>query len=149
MSSLFTRGMTARRRKSDRADFRNPSDVATLIGDKIGGLSLGQARGAVAHIEANLGSKMVLAEISGLAALSKSHFCRAFKHTIGTSPMAYVALRRIERARALIASSSERLSDIALECGFADQPHFNRRFFRVVGMSPGSWRRTVSVSNAG
>lgn len=104
-----------------------------------------QAKRALAYIEANLGSKIGMTEISALVALSKSHFCRAFKHTLGTSPMAYVAARRIERAKLLITSTSERLSDIALACGFADQSHFNRNFGRMVGMSPGLWRRKIST----
>jgi AraC family transcriptional regulator len=55
--------------------------------------------------------------------------------------MAYVAARRIERAKILITSTSERLSDIALACGFADQSHLTRTFGRMAGMSPGLWRR--------
>jgi AraC family transcriptional regulator len=112
---------------------------------KPGGLSVWQAKRALAYIEANLASKIGMTEISALAALSNSHFCRAFKHTFGTSPMAYVAARRIERAKILITSTSERLSSIALACGFADQSHLNRTFSRIVGMSPGLWRRNLST----
>jgi AraC family transcriptional regulator len=108
---------------------------------KPGGLAVWQARRALAYIDANLGSKISITEISALMALSKSHFCRAFKHTLGTSPMAYISARRIERVKTLITSTSERLSDIALACGFADQSHLNRSFGRMVGMSPGLWRR--------
>jgi AraC family transcriptional regulator len=112
---------------------------------KRGGLSVWQAKCALAYIEANLGSKLGIMEISALVALSQSHFSRAFKHTLGVSPMAYVSARRIERAKMLITSTSERLSDIALACGFADQSHFNRNFGRMVGMSPGLWRRKIST----
>jgi len=62
--------------------------------------------------------------------------------------MTYVSIRRIVRAKALITSTSERLSEIALECGFADQSHLNRKFYRIVGMSPGSWRRSASMQSA-
>ena len=117
----------------------------TSITLKPGGLSVWQAKRALAYIEANLASKIGMTEISAFAALSNSHFCRAFKHTLGTSPMAYVAARRIERAKILITSTSERLSSIALTCGFADQSHFNRTFGRIVGMSPGLWRRKLST----
>jgi AraC-like DNA-binding protein len=34
------------------------------------------------------------------------------------------------------------LCEIAVRCGFADQSHFNRVFRRLVGPSPGDWRRT-------
>ena len=55
--------------------------------------------------------------------------------------MAYVAVRRVERAKLMMASTEQRLTDIALACGFADQSHLNRSFRRIVGVSPGLWRR--------
>ena len=116
---------------------------------KIGGLPMWQARRALSYIESNLGSKINIAEIAALAGLSKSYFSRAFKLTLGASPMAYVSMKRIERAKALIVSSTHRLSAIALECGFADQSHLNRKFCRCVGMSPGSWRRSAATQSAG
>jgi AraC family transcriptional regulator len=106
-----------------------------------GGLATWQAKRALEYIEANLGSKIAIEEMANVVALSKSHFSRAFKHRVGSSPMAYVAVRRVERAKLMMGSTTERLTDIALACGFADQSHLNRYFRRVVGMSPGLWRR--------
>jgi AraC-like DNA-binding protein len=59
-----------------------------------------------------------------------------------------VKLRRIERAKVLMTSTDQQLTDIALICGFADQSHLNRSFRRVLGVSPGRWRRTnVKATN--
>jgi AraC family transcriptional regulator len=106
-----------------------------------GGLANWQAKRALEYIEANLGSKMALEELANTVALSKSHFSRAFKQRLGTTPMAYVAARRVERAKVMMTCTREGLTGIALACGFADQSHMNRYFRRVVGMSPGLWRR--------
>ena len=111
-----------------------------------GGLATWQVKRTVAYIEANLGSKLSVGDIADLAALGKCHFSRAFKQSLGSSPMAYVGLRRVERAKLMMTTTSERLSDIALACGFADQSHFNRYFRQVVGMSPGLWRRSYPAS---
>ena len=35
------------------------------------------------------------------------------------------------------------LSDVALTCGFANQSHLTRVFTRMVGVSPGAWRRAL------
>jgi AraC family transcriptional regulator len=137
------------------------SDASSLLGDeshepslreppapiafKPGGLSVRQAKRALAYIEANLASKIGVTEISAMVELSKGHCCRAFKLTLGTSPMAFVSRRRIERAKLLMTSTSQGLSDIALACGFADQSHFSRCFNRMVGTSPGMWRRGASA----
>jgi AraC family transcriptional regulator len=108
---------------------------------RTGGLAVWQAKRTVAYIEANLGSKLAIRDMADLVALSKCHFSRAFKQTVGSSPMAYVAVRRIERAKLMMTSTGQRLTEIALACGFADQSHLNRYFRRVVGVSPGLWRR--------
>jgi len=112
-----------------------------------GGLPRWRTNRVLAYIEANLGSKIAISEVADLVALSKNHFSRAFKQSLGFSPMTYVATRRVERAKLMMTSSRERLSDIAVACGFADQSHLNRYFRRVVGISPGLWRRSVAASS--
>jgi AraC family transcriptional regulator len=107
-----------------------------------GGLAAWQAHRALEYIERNLGSKMRVREIADCAALSERHFSRAFKRSLGSSPMAYVGTRRVERAKLMVASTRTKLTDIALACGFSDQAHLTKSFRRVVGMSPGVWRRT-------
>jgi AraC family transcriptional regulator len=105
------------------------------------GLAAWQAKRAVEYIEDNLGSKMSVRDMADLVALSTSHFSRAFKKSLGCSPMTYIGARRVERARLMMTSTRETLAAIALACGFSDQSHFTRHFCRVVGMSPGRWRR--------
>jgi AraC family transcriptional regulator len=107
-----------------------------------GGLSKSRASRALTYIEAKLTSKITIGELANFVALSQSHFSRAFKQSLGSCPMSYVATRRVERAKLMMTSTRERLSDIALACGFADQSHLNRYFRRVVGVSPGLWRRS-------
>jgi AraC family transcriptional regulator len=143
---------------SDRkAAWRCLSDASTLLGADApqlgvnvpnveqlqpGGLATWQARRTLAHIEANLASKMDIEDLANVVALSRSHFSRAFKRTLGFSPMEYVVVRRVERAKAMISGTREPLAEVALACGFADQAHLNRRFRDIVGISPGRWRRS-------
>jgi AraC family transcriptional regulator len=139
-----------------KAAWRCLSDASALLGEEVrglgvnapsvdklqpGGLAAWQARRALAYVEANLPSKMDIDSLANLLALSRSHFSRAFKHSVGFSPMEYVVMRRVERAKAMISGTREPLAEVALACGFADQAHFNRRFRDVVGISPGRWRR--------
>jgi AraC family transcriptional regulator len=106
------------------------------------GLAGWQARRAVAHIEAHLDSKLEVRGLAELVSVSKRHFSRAFKRSVGLPPMAYVMLRRIERAKVLMTSTTQQLAAIAVICGFVDRSHLNRSFRRLVGTSPGRWRRT-------
>ena len=107
-----------------------------------GALATWQARRVIDYIEQHLGAKLTTEDIAAAIGLSKSHFSRAFRSTLGTSPMAYVAARRVERAKQMMLASAESLADVALDCGFADQSHLNRQFRRTVGMTPGRWRRS-------
>jgi len=140
-----------------KAAWRCLNDASTLLGPDVqdlgangpsvdtlrpGGLATWQARRTLAYIEANLASKMEIDDLANLVALSRSHFSRAFKRSLGFSPMEYVVVRRVERAKAMISGTREPLAEVALACGFADQAHLNRRFREIVGISPGRWRRS-------
>jgi AraC family transcriptional regulator len=140
-----------------KAAWRCLSDASTLLGADVqelgvnvpglnklqrGGLATWQARRTLAYIEANLASKMEIDDLANVVALSRSHFSRAFKHSVGLSPMEYVVVRRVERAKTIIRETKEPLAEVALACGFADQAHLNRRFRDIVGVSPGRWRRS-------
>ena len=92
-------------------------------------------------IEANLVKRISVARLAALARLSVSYFSRAFRSTVGLSPHAYLIRRRVEHAQEMIRSTSKPLSQVALDCGMADQAHLSRHFRRVVGLSPGAWRR--------
>ena len=139
-----------------KAAWRCLSDASTLLGsdeqssdlespsvDKLsqGGLAGWQAGRTLTYIEANLASKLEISDLANVVALSKSHFSRSFKRSVGLPPMEYVVVRRVERAKVLIQSTREPLAEVALACGFADQAHLNRRFRDIVGISPGRWRR--------
>jgi transcriptional regulator GlxA family with amidase domain len=122
------------------------ASTAGLDNIRAGGLAKWQVSRALAYIEANLASKLDTGELASVVALSRSHFSRAFKHSLGLSPMEYVVVKRVERAKMMIGSTQERLAEVAVACGFADQAHLSRRFRDLTGISPGQWRRTVAAS---
>lgn len=92
-------------------------------------------------IDENLDRPIRIEEMASIANLSCSHFSRAFRATLGESPSRFVVRRRVERAEQLILFTDKPLSQIALDCGMADQPHLTKLFRRVYGMSPGKWRK--------
>ena len=46
-----------------------------------------------------------------------------------------------------MANSDMALVDIALDVGFCSQSHFTEAFRRIVGLSPGQWRRERAPLN--
>lgn len=83
-------------------------------------------------------------DLPGLAALSgyEVHYlCRKFKEMTGLTPATYLHRRRIRQALHLLSTTRERITAVALACGYDDVGYFNRRFKRQMGVSPGEWRR--------
>jgi AraC-like DNA-binding protein len=110
-----------------------------------GGLAPWQVRKLTTYVEMHLDSEIGTADLAALAKLSIFHFCRAFRESFNESPHAYVMRRRVERAQGLMLHSDVSLGQIAIDCGFTDQAHFNKSFRRIVGESPGAWRRARAI----
>jgi AraC family transcriptional regulator len=105
------------------------------------GLATWQRKRVVAYVEANIGTNIRASDLARIVRLSKGHFFRAFRESFGEPPMAYVVKQRVVLGQELMRKSRAPLSQIALACGMCDQPHFTRLFHRIVGVSPGLWRR--------
>jgi AraC-like DNA-binding protein len=70
--------------------------------------------------------------------LDRYELARQFRRVLGTSPHRYLIMRRLDRAKYLMATGG-RLADVAADAGFADQAHFTRHFRKAFGMTPGRW----------
>lgn len=100
-----------------------------------------QIRKVTSHVEAHLDRPIRNEDLATIVRLTPSHFGRAFRNSFGEPPHEYVIRRRVEHAQGLMLSTDAPLSEIALDCGLADQSHLTRLFRRMVGESPRAWRR--------
>lgn len=100
------------------------------------GLTSRQLEHVVSYVEGHLGSNLSLFELSAVAGVSASHFKTLFKQSTGLPVHQYVVRRRVEHAVSLISKKSIRLSEVAVQAGFADQSHMARCFRRVLGVTP-------------
>jgi AraC-like DNA-binding protein len=81
-----------------------------------------------------------LEELSGVARLSRFELVRRFRAQLGLPPHAFQLDLRIAAARGLLRAGRSAV-DVAMICGFADQPHLTRVFKRAVGVTPGEYAR--------
>jgi AraC-like DNA-binding protein len=107
-----------------------------------GGLSPGVLKRVREYIDANLETDVGLDALSKVAGLSRCHFARAFKQSVGTTPHNFLMYRRFCKAVEFIADTNLPLAEIALAAGFSDQSHFSRRFRQYIGVSPSAFRRS-------
>lgn len=108
------------------------------------GLAPWQIRRVLTYIDANLDTSIMNKDLAAIAGLSVFHFNVTFRNSVGDSPHEYLIRRRVERAQGLMLSTEKPLSEIAAECGLADQAHLTRLFRRIAGESPAAWRRARS-----
>lgn len=97
-----------------------------------------------AHLDTVLDRAVPLAELAELAGGSPTHIARRFAREIGLPPHAYHLQARIANAKTLLHQGMAP-GAAALAAGFSDQSHFNRHFVRIVGMTPGGFRRAAEA----
>lgn len=76
---------------------------------------------------------------------SERHFANQFRTATGLEPKMAMRLARFQSAHSQVTASQNRLSEIACDCGYADQSHMNREFLEFAGISPGSARQNAYV----
>lgn len=106
----------------------------------VGGLSHWRLERVKQMVKADLGKKISVPLLAEACALTRSHFSRAFKRSMGLSPQDWIRLQRISQAKELIKTSALTLTQISAECGFCDQAHFSHMFSKTEGTNPASWR---------
>lgn len=88
---------------------------------------------------------IALEDVADVANLSPTAFCRFFKlHTRKTFSQLLHEIR-IEHACRLLHQSSQPISQIALDCGFANLSNFNRQFKALTGKTPGEYARAIRL----
>ena len=74
--------------------------------------------------------------------LSTTRFSLSFKEKMGMSPLDYLTLLRVEKAKDLLASTNLTIQDISSQVGYYDSGSFIRRFKQVTGETPLQFRRS-------
>lgn len=106
-----------------------------------GGLAPWQRGRVKSFISERISTSIALEELAQLVKLSTGYFSTAFKVSFGISPHSYIVKQRVELAKRKMCLTEASLSEIALDCGLADQAHLSRVFRRATGTTPSAWRR--------
>jgi AraC family transcriptional regulator len=124
-------------------------EVAQAVPNTGGGLRAWQARKVRGYIDSHIAGSVRVADLCALVHLSEAHFSRAFKRAFGRSPYAFVIRQRVELAAQCMLQTEAPLIDIALRCGFTDQPHLCKHFRHITGHTPAAWRRAHRSEDSG
>ena len=106
----------------------------------VGGLPGATLRRVLDHIDANHHRVPRLAELSAVVHMSAFHFARLFKLSTGVSPHRFVVGRRIDHAKALLATEGASIAAVSRAVGFRTASHFTTVFRRTTGATPSAYR---------
>ena len=88
------------------------------------------------YIQAHLTENISLETIANYLGISRYHFCRIFKQSVGLTPHQYMIQQRVEKAKVMLREGKLSISDIACVCGFSHQSHLNYHFKKLTGVTP-------------
>jgi AraC family transcriptional regulator len=120
-----------------RYGVRSPTPMASQ-----GGLPGRRLKRVLDYIGDNLAEDLSLSKLAEIAGMSPHYFAELFRRSTGCPPHRFVVAKRIDRAKARLRGAKHSVIDAALEAGFPNPSHFARTFRRLVGVTPGQFRRS-------
>ena len=98
----------------------------------------------IKFIENNYREKITLQMLADKVFLSTYYFSRIFKRSTGYSPIQYVNIIRIQKAKEFLKGSDLTISEIAETLGFVDVFYFSSLFKKIEGLSPLQHKKALS-----
>lgn len=97
-------------------------------------------------LQAKSGDRITLPMMAAMAGLGERTFLRRFHKATGLKPTQYLQHLRVGKARDLLELSALTVDEIAWRVGYEDPSAFRKMFQRVLGLSPGEYRRRFAVT---
>ena len=84
---------------------------------------------------------VTVAQICRQIGVSRRKLEPRFRQVVGRTPAKEMRRLRIERAKLLLRRSDNKLTQVALECGYSDYTNFCSSFQQETGLAPVAWAR--------
>jgi len=89
---------------------------------------------------------LTVAEISEAVHLHPNYAMNLFKKTFGTTLIDYLTHHRVSHAQRLLATTDEKIVEVAFASGFSSISRFNEAFRRACDCTPRDYRRAHEIS---
>lgn len=115
-------------------------------GRRVPGDVLVHLRRARDHLDRHFAEPFDLDQLAEIAGMSRFHFLRSFATTYRTTPAAYLAERRVERAQDLLRAANLTVTEVCHAVGYSSLGSFSSRFREIVGESPSDFQRRYAAA---
>jgi len=89
----------------------------------------------------NLGMHFTLKDVADHVGTHPRQLNRVFLANTNCTPASYWRQLRIHHARNLLVNTSQRITTVAINCGFSDASHFILWFRKQYGETPNDYRK--------
>ncbi|SHH92982.1 response regulator transcription factor [Clostridium grantii] len=120
---------------------RNIEIISDLLCSKVDNNYSYHVQKSINYIHKHYSQNISLNDLSEMDNLNSSYLSRIFKKETGTSITDYINKVRTEEAKSLIQNSNKKMYEIAELTGFSSTQRFFLIFKKVVGSSPGDFRK--------
>ncbi len=96
---------------------------------------------ALALLHQNPSHHWTISDLARQVGLSRSRLADRFRHYLGESPMAYLALWRLKLGAEILQNTDDSVAEIAMSVGYGSEAAFNRAFKRHFDSPPAHFRR--------
>lgn len=104
-----------------------------------------ESRGVVTRVaefvRSNRGKRLTVADVADAVYMSSSGLAKLFRRETGCTVAEFITKVRIDEAKEILCNPQYGVSDAADELGFNDPSNFCKVFKRLVGITPGEFRR--------
>lgn len=97
------------------------------------------------YIDKNYRQDINLELVANDLNVSASYLSREFKREIGFSLIEFITSKRIRLAREMLRNTTKSVTEIASEVGYNNVTHFHWTYKKLIGISPGQYRKMSKV----
>lgn len=98
---------------------------------------------AIVYMSSHIAEKITLDELAAHVGFSAGHFSKVFKAVAGESPIDFLNMLRLQKARGMLVNGTKNITEIAMSCGFHSSSYFSFCFLDKYKMTPSLYRQQI------
>lgn len=124
------------------------AEMANAKGGWLHALADPQIGGAIALMHGEPREEWTVESLAKRVGMSRAAFAARFHELAGEPPLTYLTRWRIRTTARQLRNSNRPIAEIAAAASYESEPAFNKAFKRIIGITPGKYRRGAHTPSA-